>query len=146
MDYTLSSTGLQNVDANEFRADNATVITSLSVSGVNILSSINNLNSNVNNLNSYIGTSNSSLSITGTTKISFNAGGMDLTKIDSTGLNVYHTMVTVFPFNESGYYNVRERFDNLRHVFLDAADPMIKYDGDNNKLMRQIIFPQQIHL
>ena len=136
MDYTLSSTGLQNVDANEFRADNATVITSLSVSGVNILSSINNLNSNVNNLNSYIGTSNSSLSITGTTQINFNAGGMNLTNINSTGLNVYHTAMTDFPFNYSGYYNVRERFDNLRHVFLDAADPMIKYDGDHNTIIK----------
>jgi hypothetical protein len=132
----LSSTGLQNIDANEFTADNATVITSLSVSGINILSSINNLNSRFSNLNTYIGTSNSSLNITGTTQINFNAGGMDLTNIDSTGLNVYHTRVTEFPLNESGYYNVRERLDNLRHVYLDAYNPIIKYDADNNTVIK----------
>ena len=90
----LSSTGLQNIDANEFTADNATVITSLSVSGINILSSINNLNSRFSNINTYIGTSNSSLNITGTTQINFNAGGMDLTNINSTGLSVFHTGMT----------------------------------------------------
>ena len=136
MDYTLSSTGLQNVDANQITSDNATIFSSLFVSGVSIIDSINNLNSKVGNLNSFIGTSNSSLNITGTTQINFNAGGMNLTNINSTGLSVFHTGMTVFPFSYSGYYNVRERFDNLRHVFLDAADPVIKYDADNNTIIK----------
>ena len=45
-------------------------------------------------------------------------------------------MVTEFPFN--GYYNVRERLDNLRHVYLDSAkgpNPVIKYDTDNNTVI-----------
>ena len=126
MDFTLSSTGLQNVDANQVTADNTTIFSSLYVSGTNILSSINNINS-------CIGTSNSSLNITGATKITFNTGSLASTYIDSSGVNIFHT---TFPLSYDGNYNVRERFDNLRHVFLDAADPMIKYDGDHNTIIK----------
>jgi hypothetical protein len=62
-----SSTGVQNVDANEITADHVTFFSSLYVSGINIISSINTINS-------FIGSSNSSLNITGTTQINFNAG------------------------------------------------------------------------
>ena len=129
MDFTLSSTGLQNVDANQITADNTTIFSSLYVSGTNILSSINNLNS-------CIGPSNSSLNITGTTNITFNAGSSASTYIDSSGINMSHTALTAFPLSYSGNYNVRDRFDNLRHVFLDAVDPMIKYDGDHNTIIK----------
>ena len=129
MDFSLSSTGLENVDANQITSDNASIFSTLYVSGINILSSINNTNS-------FIGPSNSSLNITGTTKITFNAGGLASTYVDSSGVNIFHTGMTVFPFSYDGYYNVRERFDNLRHVFLDAADPMIKYDGDHNTVIK----------
>ena len=100
MDFNLSSTGLQNVDANQITADNTTIFSSLYVSGVNVLSSINNINS-------FIGTSNSSLNITGATKITFNAGGLASTYVDSSGVNIFHTGMTTFPFSYDGYYNVR---------------------------------------
>lgn len=129
MDFTLSSTGLQNVDANQITSDNTTIFSSLYVSGTNILSSINNIES-------CIGPSNSSLNITGTTNITFNAGSLASTYIDSSGLNISHTEMTVFPFSYGGYYNVRERFDNLRHVFLDSQDAIIKYDGDHNTVIK----------
>jgi len=129
MDFSLSSTGLENVDANQITSDNASIFSSLYVSGVNVLASINNTNS-------YIGPSNSSLNITGTTKITFNAGGLASTYVDSSGVNIFHTGMTVFPFSYDGYYNIRERLDNLRHVFLDAADPMIKYDADHNTVIK----------
>jgi hypothetical protein len=129
MDFSLSSTGLENVDANQITSDNASIFSSLYVSGVNVLASINNTNS-------YIGPSNSSLNITGTTKITFNAGGLASTYVDSSGVNIFHTGMTTFPFSYDGYYNIRERLDNLRHVFLDAADPMIKYDADHNTVIK----------
>ena len=44
--------------------------------------------------------------------------------------------MTTFPFSYDGYYNVRERFDNLRHVFLDSPDPVIKYDDDHNTIIK----------
>jgi hypothetical protein len=31
---------------------------------------------------------------------------------------------------------VRERLDNLRHVFLDSPDPVIKYDDDHNTIIK----------
>ena len=129
MDFSLSSTGLENVDANQITSDNASIFSSLYVSGVNVLASINNTNSS-------IGSSNSSLNITGTTKITFNAGGLASTYVDSSGVNIFHTGMTTFPFSYDGYYNIRERLDNLRHVFLDAADPMIKYDADHNTVIK----------
>ena len=74
-----SSTGVQNVDANEITADHVTIFSSLYVSGINIISSINTINS-------FIGTSNSSLNITGTTQINFNAGSTCLSYINASGL------------------------------------------------------------
>ena len=87
-------------------------------------------------MNSSIGPSNSSLNITGTTKITFNAGGLASTYVDSSGVNIFHTGMTTFPFSYDGYYNVRDRFDNLRHVFLDSPDAIIKYDGDHNTVIK----------
>ena len=98
----LSSTGLQNVDANEITADHVTMFSSLYVSGINIISSINTINS-------FIGTSNSSLNITGTTQINFNAGSTSLSYINVSGLNVFHPMnPDIFPYSDAGWYNVSE--------------------------------------
>jgi hypothetical protein len=58
---------------------------------------------------------------------------------------MYHIQMTTFPFSYDGYYNVRERLDNLRHVILDAPDPIIKYDGQLLKSMKQIYLIQLIH-
>ena len=64
--FTLSSNGAYDLICNNITADNISVLSSLTVSGTNILSSINNINNNINNINSNIGSS-SSLNITGTT-------------------------------------------------------------------------------
>ena len=69
---------------NDITSDNISVISSLTVSGVNILSSLNNINS-------FAGSTLSSLNITGTTQINFNASSTNLTNINSIGLNVFHT-------------------------------------------------------
>ena len=161
----LSSTDLQNIDANELTSDNSTVFSNLNVSGFTTLSNdtsifgtlnVNNFTilannttingalylsgvnvlSSIDNINKCIGPSNSALNITGTTNITFNAGGLASSYIDSSGLNLYHTGMTTFPFSYDGYYNVRERFDNLRHVFLDSPDPVIKYDDDHNTIIK----------
>ena len=161
----LSSTGLQNIDANEITLDNSTIFSNLNVSGFTTLSNdtsifgtlnVNNFTvlannttingalylsgvnvlSSIDNINKCIGPSNSALNITGTTNITFNAGGLASSYIDSSGLNLYHTGMTTFPFSYDGYYNVRERFDNLRHVFLDSPDPIIKYDDDHNTIIK----------
>ena len=100
----LSSTGAYDLTSNNLYSDNASIFSSLSVSGINILSSINNLNS-------FIGTSISGLNITGSSKISFYAGSSALTYIDQTGLNVFHTGRTTFPFSYDGWYNIQDRLD-----------------------------------
>ena len=122
---TLSSTGAYDLTTNNLISDNITVLSSLSVSGVNILSSINNLNTSVSNLNGYIGTSPSGLNITGSTKISFYVGSSALTYIDQTGLNIFHTGRTTFPFSYDGYYNIRDRLDQLYFVMQDTPNSII---------------------
>ena len=82
--WDISKTTNFNLSSDQITADNTTIFPSLYVSGVNVLSSINNINSS-------IGTSNSSLNITGATKITFNAGGLASTYVDSSGVNVFHT-------------------------------------------------------
>ena len=136
MDYTLSSTGAYDLTSNNLYSDNATIFSSLSVSGINILSSINNLNTSVSSLNGYIGTSPSGLNITGSTKISFYVGSSALTYIDQTGLNIFHTGRTTFPFSYDGYYNIRDRLDQLYFVMQDTPDSIIKYDNDNNTVIK----------
>ena len=112
----LSSTGLQNIDANEQTSDNSTVFSNLNVSDFTTLSNdtsifgtlnVNNFTilannttingalylsgvnvlSSIDNINKCIGPSNSSLNITGTTNITFNAGGLASSYIDSSGFN-----------------------------------------------------------
>jgi len=136
MDYTLSSTGAYDLTSNNLYSDNATIFSSLSVSGINILSSINNLNTSVSSLNGYIGTSPSGLNITGSTKISFYVGSSALTYIDQTGLNIFHTGRTTFPFSYDGYYNIRDRLDQLYFVMQDTPNSIIKYDNDNNTVIK----------
>ena len=69
----LSSTGLQDIDANDIIADNITILSNLNVSGstylynslnvqgVNILNSINNLNNIINNNSSTLNINASNL-------------------------------------------------------------------------------------
>ena len=102
----LSSTGLQDIDANNIMADNISVLTSLTVSGTNILSSLSTINlnlstvnsnlstvnTNLSNINGFINSSTPGLNITGTTNINFNVG-TQLTTINLTGLSVFHTAI-----------------------------------------------------
>ncbi len=98
----LSSTGLNDIDANNITSDNITILSSLNVSGTNILLEINNIkiiingdinnrnsdiidiNTNLSNINGFINYSSFNLNIKGTTKINFNVG-TQLTTINTSG-------------------------------------------------------------
>ena len=96
----LSSTGLQDIDANDIIADNITILSNLNVSGstylynslnvqgVNILNSIKNLNNIINN-------NSSTLNINASNLINFNVNNTQLTKIDTTGLSIYHILYSL---------------------------------------------------
>ncbi len=53
--FTLSSNGANDITCNNITSDNISVLSSLTVSGTNILSSLGNINSNLTNINSFIG-------------------------------------------------------------------------------------------
>ena len=101
----LSSNGAIDLTCNNIISDNITAISSLTVSGVNILTALNNINS-------FASSDSSSLNITGTTQINFNAGSTNLTIINASGLNVFHTRMSDFPFGPMGCFNVSERLIN----------------------------------
>jgi len=81
--FTLSSNGANDITCNNITSDNISVISSLTVSGINILASLGDTNS-------FIGSSSSSLNITGTTNINFNVNNNVFTKINQSGLSVFH--------------------------------------------------------
>ena len=120
----LSSNGAIDLTCNNIISDNITAISSLTVSGVKILTSLSNLNININNINSFASSDSSGLNITGTTQINFNAGSTNLTIINTTGLNVFHTRMSDFPFCPMGWYNVSERFDKIYHLMSDTPLPL----------------------
>ena len=62
MDNSLSSIGVYNADFSNITSDNATIFSSLHVSGVNILSSLSTMNSNLSTINFNLSTINSNLS------------------------------------------------------------------------------------
>ncbi len=68
--FTLLSNGANDMTCNNIKSDNIYVISLLTVSGTNILSSLNNINNSINNIYNNIGSA-SSLSITRTTNINF---------------------------------------------------------------------------
>ena len=125
----LSSIGAIDLSCNNIISDNITAISSLTVSGVNILTALNNINS-------FAGSDSSSLNITGTTQINFNAGSTNLTNINASGLNVFHTRMSDFPFGPTGWYNVSERFDKLYQLMSDTPLPLISFDTDHNTCIR----------
>ena len=53
--FILSSNGANDLSSNNITSDNVSVLTSLSVAGNNILSSLSTLNTNINNINSFAG-------------------------------------------------------------------------------------------
>ena len=125
----LSSNGAIDLTCNNIISDNITAISSLTVSGVNILNALNNINS-------FASSDSSSLNITGTTQINFNASSTNLTNINASGLNVFHTRMSDFPFEPTGWYNVSERFDKLYHLMSDTPLPLITFDTDHNTCLR----------
>ena len=144
----LSSTGLNNIDANEFTSDNATVFSNLYVGGntilnnaTTILSSLNvsvslyvsglNVLQTFNDINGYIGASISGLNITSNSSINFNVG-TQLTVINLSGLSVFHKALETFPYNYAGWYNVGDRLNNLYHVMADSPVNIINFDATHN--------------
>jgi hypothetical protein len=125
----LSSIGSYDAVFNNITSDNATILSSLSVSGINILNSL----SSVNN---YIGSSTSSLNITGTSQINFNAGATCITTINLSGLSVFSNGRSEFPRSFPGWYNISERLDNLYLVMQDTPLSIINYDQDYNTRLR----------
>ncbi len=57
-------------------------------------------------------------------RICFNVNNTT-TKIDATGLSIYHPVLETFPFNYAGWYNVGDRFHELFHVMSDSPDSII---------------------
>ena len=155
--YNLSSTGLQDIDANDVIADNTTILSnlnvngstylynSLNVQGVNILNSINNLNNIINN-------NSSTVNINASNLINFNVNNTQLTKIDTTGLSIFHDALGTFPYNYEGWYNIGDRFNKLFHVMSDTPHSIINYDATHNTVIRvseqdtvnQIYYTRQI--
>ena len=62
--FILSSNGANDLSSNNITSDNISVLSSLSVAGNNILSSLSTLNTNINNINSFAGSTASGLNIT----------------------------------------------------------------------------------
>ena len=149
----LSSTGLNDIDANNITSDNISVISSLTVSGTNILSSITDILSSINKANSFIGSTSSSLNITGTTNINFNVGAQ-FTKINSSGLSVFHNANSAFPYSPTDWYNVSDRLDKLYQCMSDTPNAIINYDATHNTIIRiseqdtvnQIYYPRQLQI
>ena len=134
--FILSSNGANDLSSNNITSDNISVLTSLSVAGNNILSSLSTLNTNINNVNNFIGSTSSSLNITASTQINFNVSSYSLTNINISGLNVFSSGRTTFPFSYPGWYNVSNRLDQLYYVMQDTPNSIIKYDADNNTVIK----------
>ena len=163
----LSSTGLQDIDANNIMADNISVLTSLTVSGTNILTSLNTINTNLStvnsnlstvntnlsNINGFINSSTSGLNITGITNINFNVG-TQLTTINLTGLSVFHTAKETFPYTYAGWYNVADRLSSLSQCMNDSVEAIINFDTTHNTVIRireqdivnQVYYPRQLQI
>jgi hypothetical protein len=153
----LSSTGLQDIDANDIIADNITILSNLNfsgttnlnnvlnVQGVDVLNSINNFNNNINN-------DSSTININASNLINFNVYNTQLTKLDTTGLSIYHPALETFPYNYDGWYNIGDRFNKLFHVMSDTPHSIINYDATHNTVIRiseqdivnQIYYARQI--
>jgi hypothetical protein len=146
--FTLSSNGANDITCNNITSDNISVLSSLTVSGINILASLGNTNS-------FIGSSSSSLNITGTTNINFNVNNNVFTKINQSGLSVFHAANgTTFPYAPADWYCVSDRLDKLYQCMSDNPTPIINYDATHNTIIRiseqdtvnQIYYPRQLQI
>ena len=151
--FILSSNGANDLICNNITSDNISVISSLTVSGTNILSSLGTINTNINNINTFVGSSSSSLNITGTTKINFNVG-TQFTTINLSGLSVFHAAKETFPFTYAGMYNVSDRLNSLYQCMSDSPECLINFDSTHNTVIRireqdtvnQIYYPRQLQI
>ena len=160
--FTLSSNGANDLTCNNITSDNISVISSLTVSGTNILSSlgnintnINNINNDINNINSSIGSTSSSLNITGATNINFNVNNNLFTKINQSGLSIFHEgNSTTFPYTYEGWYNISNRLDSLYQCMNDSPESIINFDATHNTVIRireqdtvnQVYYPRQLQI
>ena len=160
--FTLSSNGANDLTCNNITSDNISVISSLTVSGTNILSSlgnintnINNINNDINNINSSIGSTSSSLNITGATNINFNVNNNLFTKINQSGLSIFHEgNSTTFPYTYEGWYNISNRMDSLYQCMNDSPESIINFDATHNTVIRireqdivnQVYYPRQFQI
>ncbi len=87
----------------------------MNVQGGNILNSINNLNNIINN-------DSTTININASNRINFNINNTQLTKIDTTGLSIYHPALETFPYNYGGWYNIG---DDLINYFMLCLIPHI---------------------
>ena len=153
----LSSTGLNDIDANNITSDNITIFSNLNVSGTTNLNNTLNVQgidilSSINNLKNIINNDSSAVNINSSNIINFNVNNTQLTKIDTTGLSVYHPTLETFPYNYEGWYNIGDRFNKLYHVMSDTPNSIINYDATHNTVIRigeqdivnQIYYPRQI--
>ncbi len=107
----LSSTGLNDIDANNITSDNISIFSNLNVSGTtNLNNSLNvqciDILSSINNSNNFIMNDSSAGNINSSYIINFNVNNTQLTKKDTTGLSVYHPALETFPYNYDGWYNI----------------------------------------
>jgi hypothetical protein len=153
---SLSSTGLQDVDANDIIADNIIILSNLNVSGTNNLNNVLNIQgvnilNSINNLNNIIKNDSSTININASNIINFNVYNTQLTKIDTTGLCIYHPALEIFPYKYAGWYDIGDRFNKLFHVMSDSPHSIINYDATHNTVIRiseqdivsQIYYPRQ---
>jgi hypothetical protein len=67
--------------------------------------------------------------------MNFNVNNTQLTKLDTTGLNDFHTALETFPYIYGGWYNVGDRFNKLFHVMSDTPQNIINYDATHNTVI-----------
>ena len=166
----LSSTGLQDIEANNITSVNITIYSNLNVSGItnlynslnvsgitNLYNSLNvqgvNILNSINNLNSIINNDLSTININASNKINFNVNNVQFTKIDTSGLSVFHAArETIFPYYNEGWYNIGDRLNKLYHVMEDSPENIINFDATHNTVigvreedtLNQIYYPRQI--
>jgi hypothetical protein len=92
------------------------------------------------------------MNINAANRINFNVNNIQLTKIDTPGLSIYHPALETFPYNYDGWYNIRNRFNKLFHVMSSTPHSIINYDATHTTVIRiseqdivnQIYYPRQI--
>ncbi len=106
----------------------------------------------INDLNNIINNDSSTININAAHRINFKVNNTQLTKIDTTGLVIYHPALETFPYNYDWWYIIGDRFNTLFHVMSDTLHSIINYDATHNTVIRiseqdivnQIYYPRHI--